>query len=251
MTGANLFSAIVNASKILRDLEDSGLQVKVSTDFFAYRKMRNEQGGRLPLYPVFDVSSSFIDASNAFWVSATNEQNELVHTQVVRLLDLRETSLQDHLDQHRHKYLSPGMVAEPDEITFAPLRSLQEITGRVCYHGEFWLKDGERSLRGQGYTELMSRLLFEIALKIWSPDYMFGFVPLKLAMKGIPFRYGYSRCEVGAWLRNEKEIAVEEAFVWMSNSDLEEYLTTPSRVASPEEKFFSSRENLDRLPMRA
>ncbi|MEM8777055.1 MAG: hypothetical protein AAGF53_18650, partial [Pseudomonadota bacterium] len=81
----------------------------------------------------------------------------------------------------------------------------------------------------------MSRLLLEIALKIWSPDFFFGFVPQKLAMKGIPFRYGYSRCEVGAWLvRNE--IVAEEAFVWMSRADLQQFIATVPRQVSHEKQ---------------
>ena len=231
MTAASFFSTILTACNILKELEAVGLRVEVNTDFVAYRKMRDDQLNRLPIYPVFDVSSSFIDASNAFWICAFNEQNELVHTQVIRMLDLHDTCLNEHLHEHRHKYLTPGMVKDPDEVTFAPLDSLKTIRGRVCYHGEFWLKDGEDGLRGQGYTAMMSRLLLEIALNIWSPDFFFGFVPHKLAMKGIPFRYGYTRCEVGAWLVRS-EIVVEEAFVWMSRSDLQQYLKTVPKELS-------------------
>ncbi len=240
MTALGLFKAIMSVSNILRDLENAGLNVKVSSDFVAYRQMREGQCNRMPLYPVFDVSSSFIDESNAFWVCAFNDQDDLVHTQVIRLMDLADTTLQAHLSEHRHKYLSPGMVCDPDEISFAPLSSLNHINGRVCYHGEFWLKEGEGSLRGQGYTALMSRLVFEIALKIWAPDYLFGFVPLKLAMKGIPFRYGYTRCEVGAWLRNGNEVAAEEAFVWMSRLDLQQYLQTSPQALSGKRDFQKS-----------
>ena len=77
MTAASFFSTILTACNILKELEAVGLRVEVNTDFVAYRKMRDDQLNRLPIYPVFDVSSSFIDASNAFWICAFNEQNEL------------------------------------------------------------------------------------------------------------------------------------------------------------------------------
>ena len=230
MTAVSLFTTIVSASKILRELEHAGLRVNVSTDFVAYKKLRDRQTNRMPLYPVFDVSSSFIDASNAFWVGAYNDKDELVHTQVIRMLDLHGSTLHEHLGQHHHNFLSPGMVSDPDEISFTPLKSLKTITGRVCYHGEFWLKDGEGSLRGQGYTALMSRLLFELSLNSWTPDYLFGFVPLSLAMKGIPFRYGYTRCEVGVLESCYTEIAAEEALVWMSRADLNDYLQSAPKA---------------------
>ncbi len=226
MTAAALFATNRRVSGILKDLDLAGLRVEVGTDFVAYRNLRDAQNDRSPIYPIFDVSASFIDGSNAFWICAFNDQGELVHTQAIRMLDLSDTTLQEHLANHRHKYLTPGMVTNPDETSFAPLLTLNNIKGRVCYHGEFWLKPGDNGLRGQGFTALMSRLVFEIATQIWSPDFLFGFVPMQLAMKGIPFRYGYTRCEVGSWLRNGRKVDAEEALVWMGRSDLEEHLRT-------------------------
>jgi len=251
MTPQSLFATISNVSSIIQKLESVGLRIEIGSDFVAYRKRRDAQSDRLPIYPVFDSSSSFIDESNAFWVCAFNDRNELVHTQVVRMIDLGETTLQDHLSQHRHKYLTPGMVKNADQVSYSRLPSLARINGRVCYHGEFWLKGGDQGLRGQGYTALMSRVVFEMALKIWSPDFLFGFVPIKLAMNGIPFRYGYSRCEPGGWIGADQQMAVEEALVWTSKSEAEQFLEAPSETLSIVENNTAKFRRSEKLPISA
>ena len=236
MTALSLFTTIVNVSNIIRELEVAGMRLEIGGDFGAYRKLRHAQADRPPLYPIFDVASSFIDDSNAFWVCGFNDKNELIHTQVIRHIDMTGTNLRHHLEHHRHKYLTPGMIADPDHIQFSELPSLEHITGRVCYHGEFWLKGGDGGLRNQGFTSLMSRIVFEIALKLWSPDYLFGFVPMELAMKGIPVRYGYTRCELGAWVGPDEQVAAEETFVWMSRAEMEQFLESSPTALSQERK---------------
>lgn len=52
MTAAGFFSTILNACGILKELEAAGLRVEVNSDFVAYRKMRDKQRNRLPIYPV-------------------------------------------------------------------------------------------------------------------------------------------------------------------------------------------------------
>ena len=88
MSALNLFGMINNMSRVLGELERLGLRVEVGDDFVAYRNYRNQCQGRAKLSPVFDVSCSFIDETNGFWVCAFDDDNCVVHTQAVRLLSL-------------------------------------------------------------------------------------------------------------------------------------------------------------------
>ncbi len=142
MPASDLFATVVNVGGLIRQLKDTGISIEISDDFAVFRRLRSEQKDRSGLYPMFDAASSFVDASNAFWVCGFNTEDELVHTQAVRLLDLQNQTLAQHLRIHRHKYITPGSTPDPDNTHFSHLQVLERISGRVGYHGEFWVKPG-------------------------------------------------------------------------------------------------------------
>ena len=234
MTALNLFTMISNVSNIMRELESEGVRLEIGGDFASYRRLRNQQTDRNAIFPMFDVSSSYVDETNAFWVCGFDENQDLVHTQAIRLLELNDVPLSKHLRAHRHKYITPGTTSDPDRTFYSDMPVLDQISGRVCYHGEFWIKGGKGGHRSQGFSALLSRVVFELTLKLWAPDYMFGFVAMPLAMKGMPVRYGYSHCEYGVWYGPEQEVTSEETLVWMSNQDMKQFLETKPRSLSDE-----------------
>ena len=225
-------------SRVLAELDAEGLRVEVGEDFAEYRRLRNAQPDRGTLYPMFDVSCSFIDASNGFWLAGFNAQNEMVHTQAIRLLNLSGSTLAQHMSEHRHKYITPETTPHPDATFFSGPQALDRVTGKVCYHGDFWLKSKELgSPRGRGLTPLFSRLTFELAHRAWEPDFFFGLMPRQSAMKGLHYRYGYFHCEPGRWYGPDGQVTDEECLTWMSADDVASILGTDPdarRVADPE-----------------
>lgn len=215
-----------NVSSILRDLEEMGMRVEIGDDFSEFRLYRNTQTDRSPVYPMFDVASSYIDKTNGFWVCGFNQANELVHTQAVRLLDMSGGSLGQHMNIHRHKYITPNSTPDPDLTFYSGPRGLKTITGRVCYHGEFWLPArGLGGPRSQGMTPLLSRLLFEVMHRTWQPDYVFALVPKQLGSRGAHLRYGYNHCEPGRWIGPDQQVTEEDYMVWMNSEDLSNSLS--------------------------
>lgn len=215
----------MNVSGIIRELESAGMRVVIGDDFSEYRIYRNAQTGRSPIYPMFDVASSYIDESNGFWVCGFDEAGDLIHTQAVRLLDLSGVSLGQHLNVHRHKYITPDTTPDPDVTFYSGPEALRTITGNVCYHGEFWLPGrGLGGPRSQGATPLLSRILFEIAASRWNPNYIFAFVPKQLAAKGAHLRYGYSHCEPGIWIGPDQQVTEEDYLIWASAKDISNVL---------------------------
>ncbi|KMW60249.1 hypothetical protein AIOL_000402 [Candidatus Rhodobacter oscarellae] len=220
MSACNHFETILRISDLVKTIEAEGMKLTVGTDFSTYRNLRSAQFEQRPLYPMFDIQCSFIDASNSFWIAGTNAAGELVHTQAILKLDMSNTSLDEHLTVHRQKYLTPGLIGDADQAYFSVPGSAGNITGEVCYHGEFWLQGGEEGFRKQGFTALLSRLTFELAYTTWNPDYIFGLVPATIAQKGIGVRYGYFHGEPGIWRSVDERILSEEWVVWMSNHDI-------------------------------
>ena len=176
MPALDIFSMIINVSNILKELEAGGMRLEIGDDFAEYRKLRQTQEHRSPIYPMFDVACSYVDQSNAFWICGFDQDGNLVHTQAMRLLDLSGLTLGQHMKRHRHKYITPNSTPDPDRTFYSGPLGLKTITGSVCYHGEFWLNGGESGYRKKGFTPLLSRIAFELALKAWVPNYVFGFI---------------------------------------------------------------------------
>ncbi len=221
MLPKTLFDRIMNVSHLLRELELTGMHIEIGSDFARYRRYRSSQPDRNPVYPMFDIASSYIDETNGFWVCGFDETDTLIHTQAVRLLDLSGVALGRHLETHRHKYISPDTTPDPDLTFYSGPGCLETITGRVCYHGEFWLPArGLGGLRSKGATSVLSRILFEVMVGSWEPDFVFALVPNALASKGAHLRYGYSHCEPGRWIGPDRQTTEEDHLIWMSAREL-------------------------------
>lgn len=221
MSPSRLFELTKNLSNSLNELDHAGIHVEIGDDFAKYRSYRSQQSDRGPIYPMFDVASSYIDHTNGFWVCGFNTNGELVHTQAVRLLDLTETSLATHLNIHRHKYITPDTTPDPDLTFYSGPEALKTITGKVCYQGDFWLRaSGLGGPRSQGATALLSGILLQIMISSWNPSFVFAFVPQRLAAKGAHLRYGYSHCEPGRWVGPDQQVTEEDYFIWMGANDM-------------------------------
>ncbi len=221
MSPSRLFELTTHLLGILRDLEEAGIRIEIGDDFAEYRAKRSQQSGRGPIYPMFDVASSYIDGTNGFWICGFDPSGVLIHTQAVRLLDLSDMSLETHLNTHRHKYITPDTTPDPDRTFYSGPEALQTITGRVCYQGEFWLRaSGLGGPRSQGATSLLSRVLLELMVGAWNPSFVFALVPKQLAAKGAHLRYGYTHCEPGRWLGPDQQVTEEDHLIWMGANDL-------------------------------
>ena len=230
-----LLELVTNISGVLRDLEQMGIRLEIGDDFAKYRTLRSQLPDRGPIYPMFDVASSYIDEANGFWICGFDPSGELIHTQAVRLLDLEGVSLAQHLNTHRHKYITPDSTPDPDLTFYSGPEALQTITGKVCYQGEFWLRaSGLGGPRSHGATSLLSRVLLEIMVGAWNPSFVFALVPQRLAAKGAHLRYGYSHCEPGRWLGQDQQVTEEDHLIWMGANDMANLLArTPQGVPRP------------------
>lgn len=240
MLARNIFGMIMNASDIIRELQETGMRIEVGDDFTRYRHYRSMCLDRPGLYPIFDTANSFIDETNGFWICGFDEADDVVHTQAVRLLDLSGISLGKHMDVHRHKYIVPDTTPDPDLTFFQGPEALKSVTGSVGYCGDFWLRSrGLGGPRSQGATSLLSRLLFELLQHAWQPDFVFALVAKQLAAKGAHLRYGYSHCEPGKWVGPDQQVTNEVYLIWMNANDIQnvierdvQSLKSTSQIAS-------------------
>ncbi len=223
MPADRLFSEIQFIGAINEIAERNAIKIEVSSNFDEFRNLRKSQTDRPPLSPVFDPAVSDLGSKNAFWIKGSNSEGEVVHTQAMRLNDLTDCNLAEHLYQRRVAYIPPGVSVDIDRSDFGSAPASRFITGDVCYHGELWLKGGNNGLRGGGLTSALPRLALGLALLEWSPDYVFGLVHPLAACKGLVAREGYMHLAPGGilWQQTEEQEVFEEWLVWMSREDIQ------------------------------
>ncbi len=229
MPASDLFKHFQYINSIERIAERHGMRLEVSSDFEAFRCIRAMQPERPPISPLFDPHVCDIDANNGFWIKGTSDSGEIVHVQAVRLENMTDTSLAEHLYKYRDIYAPPGVHVDLELSRFCATPSSRIITGRVCYHGELWLKGGPNGYRGHGLTAALPRLALALAHLSWRPDFMFGLVHPMAACKGLPAREGYMHLEPGGimWQRQDRSEIYDEWLVWMSHTDLQYLMHFP------------------------
>lgn len=207
-------------AEIDRHAADAGLKVELCRDFGEFRDIRRSMADRTPMSPIFDPTVTDVGPGNGFWIKGSGPDGEILHLQATRRSNLEGVSLADHLFDLRRLYQLPGLDMDRDvsrDSLLAP--ALGRISGQVCYHGEIWL---DPSLRGRGLSAVMPRMLLALVLAKWSPDFVFGFVPTKLAYRGVQAQYGYMHVEPGGILGQKPsgDSKVNKWLVWLSRQDL-------------------------------
>jgi len=223
----DILSRSLRLASLLGLIGEKGIKVELGTDFLRYRRLRLGQSKR-PLYPMFDIASSYVDESNGFWMVGFDRTGSLVHTQAMRIIPFGHGNLGEHLQVHALKYVTPGLIANPEGSLFFAQRSLATVLGsKVCYHGDFWLTGGRGGFRGTGLTNLLSRLMMELVVLRFDPDFVFGFVEAAHAVDGTPLRHCYFHGEPGIWRGPDGSAFSEECLVWMSAADLKALTLQP------------------------
>ncbi len=228
MSAIQLFSTIQYINSLVKVAASKGVYLEIGTDFVAFRCTQEKEAKKGALAPLFDPEFSDVSSANAFWVKGVNDKGIVVHTQAARLIDLTGIALRDHLAQHLRDFWF-----QRDKVNMAKSRiclspTAANMTGKLCYHGELWVKSGRNNLGGS-LTATLTRLIPAMASLLWSPDYIFGMMSPHASCKGLAAREGYTHLEQGSifWhLEGESELT-EDWLCWMNQEDLEHMMRVP------------------------
>lgn len=199
----------------------AGIHLELQTDFEHLAEI-NPHLDKMSLTPQFDPTLSDIGPVNGFWLKGVDGRGEIVQTQAVRMDDLNGTSLALHLKSLQAFYRNPAESAHPQETCEVKAPAAYGMTGRVGYHGEFWIKGGSGGYRGHDLAVVLPRIGMAIALARWSPDFMYGTIQPAIAEKGIVARYGYHNVQPHGiiWTLPQTDQVLDEWLMWMSWRDM-------------------------------
>ncbi|NRB05509.1 MAG: hypothetical protein HRU30_19835 [Rhodobacteraceae bacterium] len=220
--GDRFFAAGMNV------LQEAGISLRLGTDFDEYKEILSQGRPGYVIGDPFDPNLHKLDETNSFWVVGQEADGKIMHTQAMRVLPLRNKSLGEYLRYGFRQFPPPSLDIDFERSRFRSGPGSQNMFGTVCYHGEYWISpDGP--YRGEGWSALLGRMAFLMALKTWDPDYLFGFMAKPVAHKGFMARHGYMHCEPGAlrWYIKGRQDALEGFLVYMSGEDLRYILELP------------------------
>lgn len=228
---SSLFSAITHLTGRARD---EGLYLTVSDDFDALIEAARRAPGRAPIAPAFDPRVCELGAQNGFWVLGTDGQGQVSHLQAVRLIDTGRRTLRQHLNTHLLEFAPPQCAVDPDKsASEAP--TTKALGGRLCYHGELWLRGGPDGFRGRGLSAVLTRLGIVLAYLRWAPAVTFALVSAWSIEKALTDAYGYINAEPkgAVWSIEGRAEKQEEWLVWITPEQLAALLEADERFDLP------------------
>ena len=201
-------------------VESFGIRLEYRTDFGIFRETARTITDLAEVTGVFDNRKCDIGSDNGFWIQATDEVGTVIHRQAIRHDDLTGSTLARHWLNESHKFAPAGYDIIIDKSDFDTAPAANEITGNVCYHGEFWLDQPYRKMQ---LASFLSRLCILQGQTRFSADFVYGMMPPKLIERGWSIRAGYLHVHPWAprWhIRGESKY-YDEYLVWISGQELE------------------------------
>jgi len=178
-------------------LSNLGLTVRLGQNFEIYRRIIANQSERYMPEAGFSPERYQSNELDGIWLVGYSEKGELVHTQACRRISIAP-NLETHLRTRSNDYFPKSLKFNPDKMEFNLSPDASKISGNAIYHGDAWLKSGPDGIRGGPALPILSRMMIAKVMSLWDTEHIFSFVSPNTALKGLPQRYGYTRCEQAA-----------------------------------------------------
>ncbi|MDI3567175.1 hypothetical protein [Bradyrhizobium sp. Arg816] len=149
----------------------------------------------------------------------TDKNNEVALVEAARVYDLSHTNLAEHLESLKMFYAEPAIHAHPQDRCTCMAPSAKKITGKVAYHGDFWLR---KDFRGKGMPKIMAGILRGVSFSMWTPDFVIGLAERWLLDKGVLAQYGHAHHELSGSILQlvEENIIDDDLLVWLTGEEL-------------------------------
>ncbi|MEY9981559.1 hypothetical protein ABH995_000896 [Bradyrhizobium yuanmingense] len=213
----------LNISRFLRVYDDAavqqGIKLSIGFDFEEYVSITRALPTKKPTYPNFRPDRSPIKLGEGYWMIGLDKNNEVALVEAARLYNLSQSNFAAHLVSLRAFYAEPSIHAHPQDRCTCTAPSAKKITGKVAYHGDFWLR---KDFRGRGIPKIMAAVLRGISFAMWAPDFVVGLAEPWLLEKGVLAQYGHAHHEPGGSILHlvEENIADNDLLVWMTGDEL-------------------------------
>jgi hypothetical protein len=203
-------------------LLEHGMRLVVGSDFHEYSALVHSSRPNHLVGMPFDPDLNDLNETNAFWIVGLNDAGDVVHSQALRMLDLENATLGMYLLRNFRSFPPPGVDIDFDRSRYRAGPGAMRMSGRVAYHGEFWLHDQPGEYRGRGLSTVLSRQGFCRAMTRWDPDHIVAFMASRVAHKGLAARAGWMHTEPSAlrWYIKEQDMPIEGFLGYVHREDI-------------------------------
>lgn len=206
--------------ELRKELLCRGVHLKLGKNFRTFTDHIAQSSCRSPVHAQFDPSGDMDGAVDAFWIAGFDEDGDLVHTQATHLLDLRSSSVAEHIKRTTPNYFpkKPPVVRSSIRSKSGPKAS--KLKGMIAYHGEMWLR---KDVRDHAVSTILIRLGLLLTIREWNPDAVFGLMDWALATNGFNMRIGYHHSEAMAlvWDRQDNGEQHQVWLVYLEREDID------------------------------
>jgi hypothetical protein len=223
----------LEVSRFLRVYDDAAIQkgitLSIGFDFHKYVSITQTLPTKRRTYPNFRPDRSPIELGEGYWMIGVDEDNEVALVEAARLYDLSNSNFAEHLQSLKAFYADPDIHAHPQDRCTCTAPSAKKISGRVAYHGDFWLR---RDFRGQGIPKIMAAVLRGVSFAMWAPDFVCGLAARWTLDKGVLAQYGHTHHEPGGSMLQlvEEDIVDDDLLVWLTGAELRSLVDRPDRT---------------------
>ncbi|MBG6178321.1 hypothetical protein IWQ55_006179 [Labrenzia sp. EL_208] len=182
-----LLSDLISDHK--RRISDMGIKVRSSSSFEALEDL-------LPLDQKSALSEHFRTALNTyteatgFWLGGFDKSGRMVALCAARLDDLGDENMENYLRRYWHRCY-PAACDQRALLAEKQPRFWRNITGRVGYYGDFFLK--REGIQGRGLPKLFAPLCVLLGILKWNPDWHYCWVNQRDWSMRYPLAYGFAR----------------------------------------------------------
>ncbi|MCP1838565.1 hypothetical protein ACVIHI_000070 [Bradyrhizobium sp. USDA 4524] len=196
-----------------------GIKLSMGFDFHKYVSITRSLPTKKPTYPNFRPDRSPIKLGEGYWMVGIDKYNEVALVEAARLYDLSHSNLAEHLQSLRAFYADPSKHAHPQDRCTCTAPSAKKISGKVAYHGDFWLR---KDFRGKGLPKIMAALLRGLSFTMWAPDFICGLAGRWTLDKGVLAQYEHTHHELGGSMLQlvEEDILDDDLLVWLTGEEL-------------------------------
>lgn len=210
-------------------LAQLGISLSFGHDFDLFKRITEKARPDHIVGDPFRSDLHELGRGNAVWIVGRDAEGNVIHLQALRLMPTGISSLAEYFRRSYSDYMPSGIEIDYKRSRYRPGPGAKRIKGRIVYSGDTWLTPDNPSYRGTEVSGLLGRRAFLIALRVFDPDYVVGFMARPVINKGYGMRFGFMHAEPSAvrlQVKNQSEL-IEGAMVYMSHEDVEFVLGLP------------------------